>query len=350
MASGTTSDVPSGFLRGGLIPAALAYALVQRMRAGLYRSGILTARKLPCPVISIGNITVGGTGKTPATAYIARLLMSQGLKVAVLSRGYGGALEGQVAIVSDGHELALPADQCGDEPFLLARSVPGLAVVIGADRYAAGQLALKGCRPDIFLLDDGYQHLRLHRDLNILLLDCARPFGNGWALPAGLLREPKGAVGRADLIIMTRCPEGALPILPVAGKPCCRARHNLSDLVPLAGGEPIQFEALRGRKVVAFSGIAEPQTFVDGLRGQGLQVAASLSFPDHVVYNEARFTEIEAILRTSGADYAITTEKDGVKLDRLPKASAQKILQARLSLGIDDPAPLTELLLNLLQK
>jgi tetraacyldisaccharide 4'-kinase len=350
MASGTRADTWSCFLRGCLIPASLVYSLFQLMRTGLYRTGILKIRKLPRPVISIGNIAVGGTGKTPVTAHIARLIMAQGLKVAVLSRGYGGTLEGQAAIVSEGHGISLSADQCGDEPFLLAKSVPGLAVVIGTDRHAAGQLALKGCNPDIFLLDDGFQHLRLHRDLNILLLDCTRPFGNGWTLPAGLLREPTQAAERADLVVLTRCPEGAMTKSPVPGKPYCRARHDLGDLLPLTGGGPLPFETLQGRNVVAFSGIAEPQAFVDGLRRQGLQVIATLSFPDHVVYNDARLAEIEEILRTSAADYAITTEKDGVKLDRLPKASAQKILLARLNLAVDDPAPLTELLFNLLQK
>lgn len=350
MASGTALDAGSRFLRWLLVPSALVYALVQRMRAWLYRTGILTTRKLPCPVISIGNITVGGTGKTPVTAHIARLLMAQGLKVAVLSRGYGGTLEGQTAIVSAGSGPLFSADQCGDEPFLLASSVPGLVVVIGADRHAAGQLALKECRPDIFLLDDGFQHLRLHRDLNILLLDCTRPFGNGWTLPAGLLRESRRAAGRADLVVLTRCPEGSTATSPVPGKPWCRARHDLGDLLPLTGGEPLQFEALRNSKVVAFSGIAEPQAFIDGLRQQGVQVVASLRFPDHVVYNDDRLAEIEELVKTFAADYAITTEKDGVKLDRLPEASAQKILLARLRLAIDDPASLTTLLFNLLQK
>ena len=350
MASGSSAGAGSRLLRVFLIPLSLVYALVQRMRTELYRTGILKTRRLSRPVISIGNIAVGGTGKTPITAHLARLIMAQGLKVAVLSRGYGGTLEGQNAIVSDGQRIILSAAQSGDEPFLLAKSVPGLAVVIGSDRYAAGQLAMKVCAPDVFLLDDGFQHLRLQRDLNILLLDCTRPFGNGWPLPAGLLREPKRAVDRADLVVLTRCPEGALAVSPVPGKPYCRARHDLADLLPLTGGEPLQFETLRGRGVVAFSGIAEPQAFVDGLRRQGLQVIASLCFPDHVAYSDARLSEIEDLLRTSAADFAITTEKDGVKLDRLPKASAQKILLARLSLGVDDPAPLTELLFNLLQK
>jgi len=350
VASGTTADAGGLFLRGCLIPASIVFSLIQRMRTGLYRTGILKRRKLPRPVISIGNIAVGGTGKTPVTAHIARLIMAQGLKVAVLTRGYGGTLEGQTAIVSDGHGVTHIAEECGDEPFLLAKSVPGLAVVIGSDRYAAGQLALKECNPDVFLLDDGFQHLRLYRDLNILLLDCTRPFGNGWTLPAGLLRETKPAAERADLVVLTRCPEGAMTLSPVPDKPCCRARHDLGDLLPLTGGGPLPFEALRGRKVVAFSGIAEPQAFVEGLRRRGLLVIASLCFPDHVVYNAARLAEIEDILMTSGADYAITTEKDGVKLDRLSKASAQKTLLARLSLAIDDPTPLTTLLFNLLQK
>jgi tetraacyldisaccharide 4'-kinase len=350
MASGITTGVWSRFLRVCFVPPSLAYALVQRVRAGLYGAGVLKTCKLPLPVISIGNMTVGGTGKTPFTAHVARLLMSQGLKVAVLSRGYGGTREGQTAVVSDGRQIHLSAEECGDEPSLLARSIPGLAVVIGSDRYAAGLLALKGCNPDVFLLDDGFQHLRLHRDLNILLLDCTRPFGNGWTLPAGLLREVERAAERADLVVLTRCPEDILPPSPVPGIPSCHARHALDDLLPLTGGDPIHFESLRGSSVVAFSGIAEPQAFVDGLQHQGLQVIAALNLPDHVVYSDDRLAEIEDMLRTSGADFAITTEKDGVKLDRLPEASAQKILLARLRLAIDDPASLTTLLFNLLQK
>jgi tetraacyldisaccharide 4'-kinase len=350
MASGTRVDAGSRLLRTCLVPASLVYALVQGVRTGLYRRGILGTCRLPRPVVSIGNIAAGGTGKTPVTALVARLLMARGARVAVLSRGYGGSLEGETAIVSDGRQPVLSADQCGDEPFLLAESVPGLIVVIGTDRYAAGRLAMERCNPDIFLLDDGFQHLRLHRDLNILLLDCCRPFGNGWTLPAGLLRETRQAAERADLVVLTRCPEGATPLSPVPDRPCCHARHELGDLLPLTGGETLRIESLRDRAVVAFSGIAEPQAFEDGLRGLGVRVIASLRFPDHCEYSAERLAEVEGLLQTSGADYAITTEKDGVKLARLPRAAAQKILLARLSLAVDDPAPLTTLLFNLLQK
>jgi len=350
MASGARVDTGRRPLRGCLAPLSLVYALVRGLRSGLYRAGLLSIYRLPRPVVSIGNIAVGGTGKTPVTALVACLLMARGLRVAVLSRGYGGSLEGEIALVSAGRQPLLSAEQCGDEPYLLAQSVPGLAVVIGTDRYAAGQLAMQECTPDVFILDDGFQHLRLHRDLNILLLDCRRPFGNGWTLPAGLLRETRRAAERADLVVLTRCPPGGVPVSPLPQKTCCHARHDLGDLLPLAGGEPLCFDALQGSAVVAFSGIAEPDSFEDGLRGRGLRLVASLRFPDHCVYSAERLTEIEDLLRTSGADYAVTTEKDGVKLSRLPQAARQKILLARLSLAIDDPAPLSALLFNLLQK
>ena len=172
-------------------------------------------------MVSIGNITVGGTGKTPVTAYIARFLLAQGYRVAVLSRGYGGSLEGQTCVVSDGLTIMLSAVECGDEPYLLASTVPGLMVVIGTDRYAAGQLAIEQLAPDIFLLDDGFQHLRLHRDLNILLQDFSRPFGNGLTLPAGILREPSSAASRADLVIFTRAPKGATIPVDTGAVPSC---------------------------------------------------------------------------------------------------------------------------------
>ena len=331
-----------------LEPTAVVYSLVQRLRAALYGSGYLETRHLPLPVVSIGNITVGGTGKTPVAAYIARRLMDRGYRVALLSRGYGGSLEGSTALVCDGREILLSAEECGDEPYLLARTVPGLIVAIGSDRYAAGLLAIKECPPDVFLLDDGFQHLRLHRDLNILLLDAVRPFGNGWTLPAGLMREPRHSVRRADLVVLTRCPEGGVTVSPVPETACCRSRHNIADLVPLTGGHPLSFDMLQGSRIVAFSGIAEPQSFFDGLGRQGLAVSGSISFPDHVVYNADRLAEVEALMRVSGADYAITTEKDGVKLTSLPQSLAGKVLLARLVLTMDDAATLDGFLCNLL--
>jgi len=350
VAGGSDRGFPGLLLTAFLSPLSLLYALVQQLRAGLYRIGILQTRRLPRPVISIGNIAVGGTGKTPVTACIARMLMEQGYRVAVLTRGYGGSLEGQTVIASDGDTVMLSARECGDEPFLLASTIPGLIVVIGTDRHAAGLLALQQLAPDLFLLDDGFQHLRLRRDLNILLLDFALPFGNGWTLPSGLLREPKAAAGRADLIIQTRCPAGAFTAPPLSGIPFCNSSHELTDCIPLSGGEPFPLEQLRGKRLLAFAGIAQPQYFFDGLRSRGLNVVATIDLPDHISYVAAHISTISESLERAGADYAITTEKDGVKLNCLPQELADKTLLARLTVTIADPAPLKALLRNLLHK
>ena len=350
MASGACVDPAARLLRFFLVPLALLYGLFQCLRAGLYQSGTLSSKRLPRPVISVGNIAVGGTGKTPVTAYIARLLLGQGLRVAVLSRGYGGSREGQTTVVADGKSLLLSADECGDEPFLLASTIPGLMVVIGPDRHTAGLLALDSLNPDVFLLDDGFQHLRLQRDLNILLVDYKHPFGNGWTLPAGLLREPPSAARRADLVIQTRCPAGAEVAELVPGRPHCSARHLLGDAIPLVGGEVLRLEALRGKKLLAFAGIAEPEGFFAGLRALGLNLVATLNFPDHAVYDAVALAEIADRLRTSGANLAVTTEKDGVKLRTLSPDVAEKTVLACLELSFDDPTPLTSMLRNLLQK
>ncbi len=350
LANGTRQSTIDRLLLAFLAPSALVYAIALRLRAAMYQAGLLRTRHLPRPVVSIGNITVGGTGKTPVTAYIARLLMEHGFKVAVLSRGYGGNLEGQIAIVTNGKDLLLAAEQCGDEPYLLAKTVPGVMVVIGADRHAAGMLAMEHLDPDIFLLDDGFQHLRLHRDLNILLLDSNSPFGNCWTLPAGLLREPRSAIQRADLIILTRCTDERPAIPALSGKPHCKARHAIGDAIALNDGEPVPLDRLRGKKLLAFAGIAEPQAFFDGLSSLGLNLVRTIVFPDHVTYGTPQISAIAGILESSGADFAITTEKDGVKLGNLPPEPSQKTLLARLKITIDDPSTLSASLLKLLQK
>jgi len=218
-------------------------------------------------------------------------------------------------------------------------------VVIGVDRYRAGCLAMERLEPDIFILDDGFQHLRLKRDLNLLLLDCAIPFGNGRTLPAGRLREPAAAAGRADLVIFTRCNSHVPP--HVTDKPWCAAIHRLTGAHPVAGGEPQAFRVLHHLRGIAFAGIADPSSFFKSLQREGLHVAATLAFPDHCKYGEP---EIEALIKlkeASRADYLITTGKDAVKIVAY-RERLGTIFAAGLELCFADAGPLTAALENLL--
>ena len=330
-----------------LAPFALLYGMALRVRALLYRAGILAIRRLPCPVISIGNLTVGGTGKTPVTILLARELQHRGCRVAVLSRGYGGSLEGQVAVVSDGESLLLGPEQAGDEPYLLARSVAGLIVVIGSDRYQAGLMALERFRPDVVLLDDGFQHIRLYRDLNILLLDATRPFGNGWTVPLGMLREPCTALKRADLALFTRCHDTER--LPALTLPTSRSYHRLTGFQLVATGNVVPLEQLQQGRVAAFAGIAEPSAFFEALRQIGIAPVATLSLPDHEPYHAAGLEQIEHLVASAAPDWLITTEKDGVKLQGGDRIWNSRLVAARLEVQLEDRELLARTLDKLFQ-
>lgn len=324
-----------------LLPS-YVYGAVMLLRAWCYKYGVCKVRRLPRPVISVGNLTVGGTGKTPVTAWIARQLLEQGLQVAVLSRGYGGSLEGQVAVVADGQNLLLTPVQCGDEPYLLASTIPGLMVVIGSDRYQAGQLAMERLRPDVFLLDDGFQHLRLQRDLDILLMDCRRPLGNGRVLPAGPLREPAAACQRAGVVVYTRCAATDAPATVDQRVPQFFARHRIASFRRLTDGAELALEQLQGDKVAAFAGIAGPQGFFDGLRQRGLELSATLGLADHEVYGSATIARLERFIHEADPAFLLTTEKDGVKLRQLAPDWLPRVVAARLELLFDDECALRE--------
>jgi len=313
LVAGKRERVRDRLLWGALKGAAVVYAELLRARAGAYRLGILRSFRLPVPVISVGNVTLGGTGKTPMVAWLAGYLIARGKRVCVLSRGYGGSAQGALRIVSDGSSLLLSPEEAGDEPCLLAQKVPGLMVVIGADRHQASQAALAKLRPDVFLLDDGFQHLRLQRDLNILLLDARSPFSNGRTLPAGFLREAQGAAARADLVVYTRCQEAPPALVP--GKPALCAQHRLTGMVALSGGEPRPFASLLPTdRVLAFSGIADPSAFFDALEAEGVRLITTLAFPDHTPYGEEELAAIRRLRDASRSNVLLTTEKDAVKL------------------------------------
>lgn len=303
-----------------LAALSLAYGAIQRLRSDLYLRGAFKARRLPCRVISVGNLVSGGTGKTPLVELLASVLRDQGVRVAILSRGYRGTAHQPVNVVSDGEAVRLGPAEAGDEPYLLARNLPGVPVVVGADRYRIGLYACERFGAEVVLLDDGYQHLSLARDLNLLLLDAARPFGNGWVLPRGLLREPLGALSRAQAVLLTRCRQPFHPSLYaqqarlMLGIPIFRSCHVGDGLLDLREGRQRALGLLQGKNVVAFCGLANPASFREIIEKLGGRIVRFLPFLDHHRYRPRELQEIGDLCRSLGADLALTTEKDSVKL------------------------------------
>ena len=309
-------------------PLAAAYRAAVAARASLYARGTLAVRRLDRPVVSVGNLTVGGTGKTPVTAWLARELIAAGRAPAILSRGYrgerpAGSTPETVLLVSDGVKIHLGPRWAGDEPYWLAWKLSGVPVLCHPDRHRAGRWAERNLAAVVFLLDDGFQHLALHRDFNLLLLDGEAPLGNGRTLPAGPLRESPRAMARADAILLTRCPahqaDGARAELArwAGAIPVFSSEFVPDRLLRVDGTGAGSLEAFRGRRVVACAGIARPEQFFRMLEAAGLDVAAAIPLADHQAYGPAEAARLSAACRTSGAGLVVTTEKDLVKMQAL---------------------------------
>ncbi len=303
-------------LAGGL---ATVYGLGARLRRSLYANEILLPKRLPARVVSVGNLTVGGTGKTPVTATLTRLFQFYGRRVAILSRGYGGQNSG-VTCISDGQQIYQKPPLVGEEAYWLARTLPGAAVYTGASRYAAGQLAWEQFKPDLFILDDGFQHFQLHRDLDIVLLDAAAPFGNGHLLPRGTLREPKSALTAAQVLILTRFQEDrdrqtltdlqtALPLKTVL---TAAIAPTAARLFP--DGQVAPPSSLEGQALFAFAGLARPEVFQRSLEDLGVRLAGFQAFPDHHAFAPAELAALVREAQAAGAAALITTAKDWARL------------------------------------
>ena len=314
-----------------LFMVSLVYGGAVRLREAFYKNSILKPKKLPCFVISIGNLTVGGTGKTPMTIYVAKLVKRLGYKVAVISRGYKGGAEKTGGIVSDGRKIFIGPEKAGDEPYMMATKVKNIPVVVGQNRYKAGRLAIKEFNPDVIVLDDAFQHLNLKRDIDIVLLDCGRPFGNTHLLPRGILREPISALKRGDVFVLTRSDSAPDYIRQatmdkiqnlVPGRPVFRSFHvpNLykpvNDKKSMSGIELQTFAPglLHGRRVVAFSGLARNNDFRRTVESLKCDLIDFFEFPDHHKYTEM---DLQTIIQTSinaQVEFILTTEKDYVRI------------------------------------
>jgi tetraacyldisaccharide 4'-kinase len=321
-----------------LAPAAWAYRGALAVRAAAYATGLLGSTRVPCRVVAVGNLTVGGTGKTPLVELVARRLAAGGRRVVVVSRGYGGRARGPAA-VSDRERVLLDAGVAGDEPVLLARRLPGIPVVVGADRGRAGRWVVERLGADVLVLDDGFQQRRLRTDVAVVCLDAERPWGSGRLVPAGPLREPPDALGRAHLVVLT----GGPPAAPVERDVRARApgavlawgTHRPEDLLDLATGESVPLAALAGRAVLAFAGIARPDRFAATLAGAGGRLRAQVAFPDHHPYAAGDLRDLAARARDAGAEVLVTTEKDAV---RLPPTPGLRVWALRVRLELQGDA------------
>jgi tetraacyldisaccharide 4'-kinase len=323
-----------------LSPAALAYGALVSLRAALFARGVAVVRRLPVPVLSVGNLIAGGSGKTPFVEMLARRLHERGHRVAIILRGYRGGST-KPTIICDGTRLLREPPEAADEAYLLARHLPGVAVLTGADRFRVGQVAIEELQCGTIVLDDGFQHLRIHRDLDIVLVDAGNPLGYGRLLPSGLLRERPEALGRADLLVIThadgRGDLGAITQMirqyaPTA--PIALAAHRPVGLIGPEGEERLALEHLSGRPLVAFSGIGNPRGFETTLARLGAVVLAHHVFPDHYVYSAADLQALSAEGRRAGASMMVTTEKDMVKLARLNRGEGAMPLYA-LSISLE---------------
>ena len=320
-----------------LPPLSLLYGAVTRTRLSLYRRGTFVTTRLERPVISIGNITTGGTGKTPLVEWVARMLAAKGKKVCILTRGYGRKDPHLQVIVSDGYGVLTSPLEAGDEPYLLATNLSGLAAVISsADRIAAAHEAINDFGSDCFVLDDGFQHLRLARDLNIVTIDATNPWGGGSLLPYGRLRENREGLSRADCVVITRCDQvrslDALrsEILKFAGeRPIFHSHMRMSRVSSLKNGPAALSSPAR---LAAFCAIGNPLAFFEHLRRAGYELVLERSFPDHHVFTQEELDSLIAAAKKVGANSLITTAKDAVKLRTLSFSVPCYVLEIEVSI------------------
>jgi len=305
-----------------LAPLSILYGAGVRFRYALYRSGIFRKDKVAAPVISVGNITTGGTGKTPLVAWIAEQLTQRQYRVCILTRGYGRANSQERVIVSDGNQILRSVDDSGDEPSMLAEQLKGKAAVIcDTDRVAAAQWAIENLGSEVFILDDGFQNVRIVRDLDIVTLDAMNPWGNRKLLPAGILREPIDALKRADCVAITRKEEYEEdPLLEdirkIADAPIVTSRIVSLRIRPINSSSQSNATKISG-PVAAFCAIGNPEAFFKTLRDDDHELCQTFVFRDHHKYTQADINRIVEQSQARGAKALLTTAKDEVKLRSL---------------------------------
>jgi tetraacyldisaccharide 4'-kinase len=353
---GTAAALFGAFLQGW----SYVFSGVVQLRLWLYRHRILRDQPLGCLVVVVGNLTVGGTGKTPVVEKFAKALRDRGRKVAILSRGYKSKAPPlwkkwwfrlnhteppPPRIVSDGQTVLLDSEVAGDEPYMLARNLPGVVVLVDKDRVKAGAYAIKEFGCDTLVLDDGFQYLPLKGRLNLLLVDKTNPFGNGFLLPRGILREPIKHLRRASYVFLTKSRGERDEELEALirkfnpGVEIIECAHKPQYLQHLVTGEKIALNSLAGRRVGGFSGIATPESFEAFVRDTGAKLIYTRRFLDHYRFTTEDLAEVFADAREAGAEFMVTTEKDAVRIAAgvvLPLPCYYLRLEIEILRGADD--------------
>jgi tetraacyldisaccharide 4'-kinase len=347
------------YLESLMFGLSVIYGAGMKIRASGYKRGLLGSKRLPCKVISVGNITAGGTGKTPMTVYLARRIHQMGYRAAVISRGYRGRAEKSGGIVSNGHEIFMGPQRAGDEPFMMATRLQTIEVpvLVGQDRYRSGLLALDKFNPDVVILDDGFQHFNLARDINLVLLDSRRPFGNNHLLPRGSLREPVSSLSRGDAFVFTRFDSASNDADPaswawlkeaLSGRPVYRSHHIPFIYKVIKGGQstpesstpkpiPFELESIKGRRVFAFSGIARNDDFRRTVESFKCDIRGFADFPDHHRYSDHDFNTLFWSARDIAAEMILTTEKDYVRFEhRIQWPIDLVVIGIQISFGEED--------------
>lgn len=339
---------PNHLLRGVLMPAAVSYGAGNLVRVLAYASGVIPRYKARVPVVSVGNLTVGGTGKTPVAIDLAKRFVAAGFKPAVLSRGYKRKSNDAYVVVSDGETILASCEDAGDEPYLIAASAKGAVVIVGAKRSETAEIACREHNCDLLILDDGFQHLPILRDVDIVLIDYHDDIENDLLLPAGRLREPLGALARASSVVITKVPHDAdraklERISQVIHK------HNASatiGLVRFAANKLVAFDDTKSSiaglstvtgmtsapgNAVAFCGLARPDRFFQELRDSKIPVVHKLDFSDHHWYTAGDASKLNGLARKHNADAFITTEKDIVKFSALRRQLERPLIALGLT-------------------
>lgn len=334
-----------------LPPLSALYGAVTRARLSLYRRGTFRTVSLNRPVISVGNITTGGTGKTPLVEWVAKRLALDGKKVCILTRGYGRPHSDRRILVSDGTTVFSTAAEAGDEAYLLATNLAGIASVISdANRVSAGEGAIKHLNADCFVLDDGFQHLAIARDLNIVTIDATNPWGGGNLLPFGRLREPLSGLSRADCVVITRTDqvEGIQSLRSeidqlTGGCPVFLSQMQTVRMAPLIDAPIDSPDKLPDKKrSVAFCAVGNPQSFFKHLRREGYELAAEKTFGDHHSFTQKDIDTVVHDAQQVGAESLVTTAKDAVKLRSLSFSIPCYVLE--IEICIQNMEELTEII------